>query len=234
VREGKHSQRGEEKSGSYRESQKLLRGEDVVDGVGHLRAGPILRADQLADDAALAVDDVSVWVHRGAVGGGDFFGDVAEIRVVHAVLGEELLVEFLRVVNADADHGAAQRLDALLERDEGIGFFDAGRAGGEPEVEEDDFAAEVGKVHWLAVHGEGEVRGCRAGEARLALAIIGRDEEIEQGRDEKKDEGCEEFAFQSIVPAKYSTEKLGEIVKNGENWRVDSRMDRRTWRWTWR
>jgi hypothetical protein len=219
---------GDETSRSFTGENRrgLFLREDVVDGVGHLRAGPILRADQFADDSAFAVDDVGVWVHYGAVGGRDFFRDVAKIRIVHGVLLEKFLEELVGVVDADADDGAAEGLNALLEGNKRIGFFHAGRAGGEPKIEEDDFAAEVGKVHWLAVNGEREIRGCGAGEARLALAVVGRDEKIEQGRDEKKDECCEEFAFQSIVPAKYTTETLRRIASDGENWR-------RT-RWTWR
>jgi hypothetical protein len=43
----------------------------------HFGAGPILRADDFAIDAALAIDDVSFGVHRGAVGNCDLFRRVA-------------------------------------------------------------------------------------------------------------------------------------------------------------
>ena len=64
----------------------------------------------------MAVDDVGVWVHHGAVRGGDLLRGVAEIRIVHAVLLEKFLEELIGVVNADTDDGAAEGFDAFLDR----------------------------------------------------------------------------------------------------------------------
>ena len=54
-------------------SSKLLRLSSGIKIRRQFRTGPILRTDDFAVETAFAVDDVSFWIHCGAVGAGDLF-----------------------------------------------------------------------------------------------------------------------------------------------------------------
>lgn len=74
-------------------------------------------------------------------------------------------------------------------------FVDARRAPRSPEIQKDNFPAEVGDMRGLAVESEREVLGGAATEACFALAIIGPREKVEQSCDEGEDEACFDFPF---------------------------------------
>lgn len=86
---------------------------------GHLRAGPILCADDFARDAPLPVDDVSLRIHARAVVQSNLrkalsLDGVAICRENHPVILQELLVGAGIRVRADSKHHPAEWSDALL------------------------------------------------------------------------------------------------------------------------
>ncbi len=72
----------------------------------------------------------------------------------------------------------------MLQLIERLSFFQARRAPGSPEIQQDHFAAKVGKMGGLAVEREGEVLGGLSVQAGLTLTIIGTREQEEQARNE--------------------------------------------------
>jgi hypothetical protein len=122
----------------------LLGIEERVDVRGHIGAGPILGADDFAIDATIAVYDVGVGIHRGSVLGRDFLRSVAVVGIEETVGGEELAIGFVVIIHADAEDGAATRRDSLLQQIQGGRFVDARRAPGGPEIQQHNFAAEIG------------------------------------------------------------------------------------------
>jgi len=97
---------------------------------------------------------------------------------------EEIVVGLLVFVHADAEDGAAERRDAVLQLIEGLRFFHAGRAPSSPEIQEHDFAAKVGKMRGLAVERESKVFCGGSAQAGLTLAIVGAREQEEKSRNE--------------------------------------------------
>ena len=109
------------------------------------------------------------------------------------------------LVRIDAENGAAERGDALLDLIKRRSFFDARLAPGSPEIQQDNFAAEIGEMRGLAVEGELEILGGTAAKAWLALAIIGMNKKGNECRDKRDDEGGFQFPFQSVVQGPYNS-----------------------------
>lgn len=122
-----------------------------MDVDGDVAGGPILGADDFAFDAALAIDEISFGEAGSAVVCGDGFGIVAESGEGDAVVFEEGLVGLGIVVNGDAEDYAALRRDFGLKLIERRSFVDAGRAPSGPEIEDDDFAAQVREMRGFAI-----------------------------------------------------------------------------------
>ena len=134
----------------------------------------MLGADDFAGDFAVAVDDVGFGDHGGAVVVFDFFHcGVREGYETYLLIQEELFVGGMVVVDAYAQDHAIARGDVLFEVVEGGSFFDAGRAPAGPEIQDDDFAVEVGEAGGLAGEVEREVFGGLAGDGGFALAVAG-------------------------------------------------------------
>ena len=138
----------------------------------------MLEADDFAGDFAMAVDDVRFGDHGGAVGLGDggavfFGGGIAIGGEADVLVLEEFSVGGVVFVGRNAQHQGVTRGDVPLETLQGGGFLDAGLAPGAPEIEDDDFAAQVGQVRGLAVEGEGEVFCGFAGDGGFTLAVAG-------------------------------------------------------------
>jgi hypothetical protein len=144
-------------------------GVEVGSDVG---AGPVLRADDLAVDFAVARDDVGFGDHHGAVFGLNFLRWIAERRVIDGIGLEEVLIRGLVLVGADADDGTAARSDLLLQPVERGRFVNARRAPGGPEIEHDNVAAQLGEAARLAVGCELEIDFAAASEAGFALAVL--------------------------------------------------------------
>jgi hypothetical protein len=99
---------------------------------------------------------------------------------------EEIFVGSRVLVHADAEDGAAERRDAVLQLIQGLRFFHAGRAPGSPEIQEHDFATKVGKMRGFAVERECEVFCRSSAQTGLTLAIVGAREQEEKSRDESE------------------------------------------------
>ena len=73
-----------------------------------------------------------------------------------------------------------------------------------PEIQDNDFTAQVSQCLRLAVHRELEVF-CRApAHAGLALTIVGADKEPQQRGDERQNQACLEFSFQWVIQPPYN------------------------------
>ena len=114
-------------------------------------AVPVLLAADFAFDLAVGVNDVGFRVETGAVIFGDFFCGVAEIWEWNVVLSEKFFVGGGIFVDADAEDGAAVRRDFILERDERTDFGHAGRTPRSPEIQDDNFPAEIAEVGRLTI-----------------------------------------------------------------------------------
>jgi len=165
----------------------------------HFGRGPVLGADDFAVEFAVAGNDVGFGDHYGAVFDGGFLGRLAGVGIVDVVGEEELVVGGSVFVLGDAEDGAAERGDFILEGDEGVGFVHAGRAPGGPEIEEDNLAAEVGEASGLAVESEGEIGSGSAAKTGGALAIVGADEKDYESENESENEDRFQVADQSTL-----------------------------------
>jgi len=139
------------KCGVACDEKKLHLGEVVHD----VRVGPVLRADELTAEGALAVDDVGFGNLDGAVEGVDALVGVADGDEVDVVFDEELVVDVGILVHADGDDFEVGHL--LVESEQAGELFDAGRAPGGPEIEHDDVAAEFGEIDGVGAVGDGEL-----------------------------------------------------------------------------
>src|SRR5713226_3966386 len=85
----------------------------------HIRRVPLLEADEFAGDLAMAVDDVRLRIHRGAVLLSDsrvilFGGGIAISQEDHALVAQEFFVCSGVFVGGDAEDNAVARLDVFL------------------------------------------------------------------------------------------------------------------------
>jgi hypothetical protein len=134
----------------------------------------LLGADDFAGDFAVAVDDVGFGDHGGAVVVFDLLHRGVGVGYeTYLLIEEELFVGGMVVVDAYAQDHAVARSDVLFEVVEGRGLFDAGWAPAGPEIQDDDFAVEVGEAGGLAGEVEREVLGGFAGDGGFALAVAG-------------------------------------------------------------
>jgi len=164
----------------------------------HFGVGPVLWADDLAVDAALAVDDIGFWIHGGAIRESDFFRRVAEGGEPDIVGLQEIVVGALIIVQANAQDRSAERTDALLQLIERRRFLDAGRAPGGPEIEDDDLAAKVRKPGGFSIEGELKVFFRISAQARLALTIVGIGEQGNKPGNEEHDQRRFEIPSQTL------------------------------------
>ena len=173
TRQGKQDTEARQKGSSWRLVLEVF---EVVEDFG---AGPVLGADEFAAEDAGAVDDVSFGDLGGAVEGVDALIAVADGDEVDVVAGEELAVEVVVLVDADADDGELGHL--FLEFEEAGEFFDAGGAPGGPEVEDDDAAAEAGEIEGLDAVGDFEEGGGGAEAVGVVAAVAAGGEEQGEG-----------------------------------------------------
>lgn len=156
--------------------------QDGVEVGQHFGRVPILGANDLAQDFAVTVDDVGFGIHDRAVVDGGPFGGVTRGREVDAVLLEESAVGGFVFIDTDAEDDSIARGDALLELHESGSLFDARRAPGGPEIEDDDLALILRKLGGLAIgEGEADVFGGLSGHRRFALAIVRQREKGQNG-----------------------------------------------------
>ena len=123
---------------------------------GDLWTGPILRADELPAKHTFPVDDVGLWNLRGSVERIDALILVADGDEIDVVPDEKTMVDVGVLIHADGYDVQVRHL--FLEREQAREFFNARRAPGCPEVEDDDMPAQLVQVHRLAVIVENELR----------------------------------------------------------------------------
>jgi hypothetical protein len=128
--------------------------------------GPILRADELAADEAVAVDDVGLGPHFGVVELGGGLVGIADGDEVEVAAVDEALVLVCVLVNADGEHGQVRPV--AVELKERRRFLDAGCAPGGPEVDQNDFAAIAGEMD-----GGASVREVEVGSRQVDLCGAG-------------------------------------------------------------
>jgi len=159
----------------------------ILEIVHDFGVGPVLRADELAADFALGVDDVGL----GRAGGAE--GEVAPLRFVvdgeqvDVVVDQELAIRRGIVVEIDAENDDLRHL--LLQFDERGEFFKTGGAPGGPEIEDHDFAAVIAEADCSCAIDDGEVwRLC--GDLRGVRAAVA-------SADRQNKDGCESHTFQN-------------------------------------
>ena len=91
------------------------------------------------------------------------------------------------LVGGDAEDESVARGDVLVKAVQGGSFFDAGWAPTGPEVEDYDFATEIGQMAGLTIEIESEILGGLASEGGFALAIGGEREGDNEADDEDQD-----------------------------------------------
>ncbi len=133
---------------------------EVFDVVQDLGIGPVLRADELAADFTLPVDDVGLGRTGGAEGQVALLRFIMDGEQVDMIVAEELVIGVDVVVEIDGKHNDLRQL--LLEGDQRGQFFKAGSAPGGPEIEDQGFAAVIAEVDCLCAVDDGEV-GSRFG-----------------------------------------------------------------------
>src|SRR6266404_749582 len=133
----------------------LVLSEEGVEVGAHIGGIPFLRADDFAGDFAVAVHDVGFGDHGGAIGKSDrgatvFRAGITIIGEGYALVDNEL-GEGVRVfVGSYAEHQAVAGLDVFVKAVQGRGFRNARLAPTGPEIEDDDFSAQIGQMAGLA------------------------------------------------------------------------------------
>ena len=134
--------------------------EQAIDLLQHLGGIPNLIGDEFFDYFAVAIDQVAFGILDCAVPEVDFLVGVAGGEVGERGALEEGFVELLVLIDADTEDDEAFGSQLCFEVVEAGDFFDAGRAPGGPEVEEQDFAAEVaGGDDFAGIGGDAEIGG---------------------------------------------------------------------------
>src|SRR5580693_10729525 len=90
--------------------------QDGIEVRQHFRRIPFLETDDLAGNFSLAIDDVRLRVHQGAVSSGDgrmvvFCCGVAVSGENYAVIAEKLFVKRRILIRRDAENNAVARID---------------------------------------------------------------------------------------------------------------------------
>ncbi len=135
----------------------------------YLGGGPVLRADELAPDNALAVDNVGLGPLLSMIEFGRALGGVADGDQVDVAAEEEAAVGVGIFVDADGKDGQIGLL--AVEFEEGGQFHDARLAPGGPEVEQHNLASIVGQMNGRGSVGDSEVRGYLTGLGGMCAAV---------------------------------------------------------------
>src|ERR1022692_39179 len=151
-----------------------------------LRAGPLLRADELADDLARAIDHEGFRKPRRAIQSVGFLPSVPDREQVDVVVAYELFVRVVVVVLADVDDGhlVAKLLLQLHQRGH---LLNARRAPGCPEIEHHGLALKLIQRNRALRIGDGEL-GCVAADARRMRTVVAGCEEYQASKDSGGDD----------------------------------------------
>jgi hypothetical protein len=124
------------------------RASELAQKIHDLRLAPVHRADKLASDYSVAIDDIGLWNLESPIQPATFLVDVADGGEVNLVGGQEFVIRLAIGVPADPENHNALVLQPLLQLLERGRLFDAGRAVASPEVQHHDLAAKVGEANF--------------------------------------------------------------------------------------
>lgn len=190
-------------------SQKLIPAEEIVEICRHVRARPILCADELPRDFSLAIDDVCFGVYERTVICGNLHRRVAVSGEINPIGLQELGVGLGVGVNADSEDHAAFRLDFPLKRDKRGCFVDTRGAPGCPEVKHNHFATKIGELRWPPVQLNREWLCCGSSRARFAILVAGSREYNQQARHSSQRDPAQNLSFHAyLLPRTYATNDI--------------------------
>jgi len=195
----------------------------VLEKGANFGAGPVLGADKLTANNALAIDDVGFRPHFSVEKFGCGLVGVAHRDEVDAAADEKAAIGIGIFVDADGEDGKAWLV--LVELEERGKFYDAGSAPGGPEVEQNHMAAIVGEVDGGLAVGDSEVGGFLAYLAGMYTAIAGRDE---RQRKEKNDGEKTKISHILIIRSNRAGRKVCDerewagFDRSGRAWRVEA------------
>src|SRR5258708_32427662 len=98
-------------------------------------------------------------------------------REVHALLAEEFFEGGRVLVGGDTKNDTVARFDVLLEPVERGRFLDAGRAPTGPEIEDDNFAAQIRQMAGFPGYFEHKIFFALSGDGGLPLSVAGQSED---------------------------------------------------------
>ena len=166
-------------------STTLVLGEEGVEVGAHIGGVPFLGADDFAGDLAMAVHDVGLGNHGGTIREGDWGAAIlsAGITVIgegYGLVDDELGEGVGILVGGYAEDETVAGLDVFVKAVQGRGFRNAGWAPTGPEIEDDDFSAQIGQMAGLAGQVKSEIFCGRTGERGFSLAIARHGEDDDE------------------------------------------------------
>ena len=144
-----------------------------------------MRADDLAADEALTVDDVSLRPALGVIELCGGLGRVADRGQVHVMANEKTAVGVRVLIDADGEDSDVGPIVVQLEQRGHL--HDAWRAPGSPEVEQYHAAPVAGQVNGSRAVGEIEIRGWLAGQGRVHATVTTGHQGQRQKQSERKE-----------------------------------------------
>src|SRR6266851_4800973 len=145
-----------------------------------LRAGPDLRADELATHDALPVDHVGLRNLRRSIESIYLHVLVPHSEEIDMVLHQEPPVHIRVLIDADCDHRDLRHL--LLELQQAGQLLDTRRAIRRPQVQEDDAAAQLAQVNGSRPVAHHELRRRLADPSRVIAPVAPRRRQQNQNR----------------------------------------------------
>lgn len=182
----------------------------VREVAGDLRAGPVLRVDELAAENAVLVDDVGFGDLGGTVELVDAAVGVADGGDLDVVIGEEAAVDVVGLVHGDADDGEVGHLFMKIE--EAGQLLHAGGAPGGPKIEDDGVAAEFGEIEGLFAIRDGEL-GSGFRERLWMIAAVAAESEGRQRKGERG--GYADVSRRAGTGGMYHDVSLLSIIRSG-------------------
>lgn len=148
---------------------------------GNFLLVPIDGTDELSLNDAATIDDVGFRKFEGTVArcDGSIYAlvssgaGIANGEQVDAMVFEKFVIGVGIIVHTHGENGNIGVLEFLLHLDERGHFFDARRAPGGPEVQNDDLAAKLVKGNRMLAILDGESGGRLADAGRLGTVIAG-------------------------------------------------------------
>jgi hypothetical protein len=158
----------------------------------YFRAGPILRANHFSLEAALTIDDVRFGVHGSPIRARDAVGWIkvggkGNLKRPQKILVRGLIFLLARI---DAQHGATERRDMVLQLIERRSFLNTRLAPGGPEIQDYNFALQVRQMCRFAVESELKIVGGAATKTWFALAVVRANEEHHKRGDKRENDAC--------------------------------------------